>query len=568
MPGDPGSPFPGFPVWGGAWRREAWTRVDTPGDRPGEPWDVLVIGGGITGAGLFLEAARMGHRVLLVEARDFAWGSSSRSSKLVHGGMRYLKQLRLGLTRTLLVERDRFLSEVPGLVEPLGFLLPQYRHRALDLLAYGVGVTCYDLLRGHLRGWSWRSVADVERLVPGVVRGGLVGGIEYLDAVTDDARLVLRVLREGAAAGGVALNYVGVEGLVREGGRVVGVELQDRVTGAGATVRARVVMNATGAGVDGVRALVGERPRLRPLRGAHLVLSACRVPLSHAVACRHPRDGRYVYLLPWEGAVLLGCTDVDHGERDNLEPRATAQEVQYLLDFSDHWLPGLGLREEDALGTFAGVRPVVGRGHGATHDEPRDSVVWEESGLVTVISGKLTPFRSIARRALASAARHLPESRRPDSRRPYFTSAGAGAGGVAALPDARARRLLGRYGPDAPAAVAAAGPDELYPVPGTDVLWAELRWAAQAEGVVHLDDLLLRRARVGLLLPRGGVDVLPRVRALCQAALGWDDETWGREVERYVGLWSEIYAPPGTRGGTLPGSGTGARSSPSGDTEG
>jgi len=543
--------------------------VDTPGDRPGEPWDLLVVGGGITGAGLFLEAARRGHKVLLVEARDFAWGSSSRSSKLVHGGMRYLKQLRIGLTRTLLVERDRLLSEVPGLVDPLGFLLPQYRHRALDLLGYGVGVTCYDLLRGRLKGWSWRSAADVERLVPGVARGGLVGGIEYLDAVTDDARLVLRVLREGAAAGGVALSYVRVEALVQEGGRVVGAEMRDEVTGAGAAVRARVVVNATGAGVDGVRALVGERPRLRPLRGAHLVLSALRLPLSHAVACRHPRDGRYVYVLPWEGAVLLGCTDVDHGGRDNMEPRATAQEVEYLLDFSDHWLPGLGLREADVLGTFAGVRPVVGRGRRATHEEPRDSVVWEESGLLTVISGKLTAFRSTVRQALASAARHLPESRHPDSRRPYFTSAGAaGAGGVAALPEARARRLLGRYGPDAPAAVAAAGPDELHPVPGTDVLWAELRWGAQAEGVVHLDDLLLRRAPVGLLLPRGGVDVLPRVRTLCQAALGWDDETWDREVERYVGLWSEIYAPPGTRGAPLLGSATGGRSSPSENTEG
>jgi glycerol-3-phosphate dehydrogenase len=542
--------------------------VDTPGDRPGEPWDVLVVGGGITGAGLLLEAARMGHRVLLVEARDFAWGSSSRSSKLVHGGMRYLKQLRLGLTRTLLVERDRLLSEVPGLVDPLGFLLPQYRHRALDLLGYGVGVMGYDLLRGRLGGWSWRSVADVERLLPGVARGGLIGGIEYLDAVTDDARLVLRVLREGVAAGGVALSYVGVEALVRERGRVVGAELRDDVTGAGATVRARVVVNATGAGVDAVRALVGERPRLRPLRGAHLVLSAGRVPLSHAMACRHPRDGRYVYVLPWEGAVLLGCTDVDHGEGDALEPRATAQEVEYLLEFSDHWLPGLGLREEDVLGTFAGVRPVVGRGRGSTHEEPRDSVVWEESGLLTVISGKLTAFRSTVRRGLASAARHLPASRHHDSRSPYFTSAGAGDGGVAALPEARARRLVGRYGPDAPGAVAAATPDELDPVPGTDVLWAELRWAAHAEGVVHLDDLLLRRARVGLLLPRGGVDVLPRVRAICQAALGWDDETWRREVERYVGLWSETYAPPGTRGVPLPGSATGARPSPLEASEG
>jgi glycerol-3-phosphate dehydrogenase len=542
--------------------------VDSPEDRRGEPWDLLVVGGGITGAGLFREAARMGHRVVLVEARDFAWGSSSRSSKLVHGGMRYLKQFRLGLTRTLLVDRDRLLSEVPGLVDPLGFLLPQYKHRALDLLQYGVGVTCYDLLRARSKGWTWHSGTDVERLIPGVAHRGLVGGIEYLDAVTDDARLVLRVLREGAAAGGLALSYVRVEALVRERGRVVGAELRDEVTGAGATVRARVVVNATGAGVDGMRALVGRKPRLRPLRGAHLVLSADRLPLSQAMAGRHPRDGRYVYVLPWEGAVLLGCTDVDHGGRDHLEPRASAQEVEYLLEFSDHWLPGLGLREEDALGTFAGVRPVVGRGRGASHDEPRDSVVWEESGLLTVISGKLTGFRSVVRRALASAVRHLPESRHPAPRTPYFTSAVAGGEGVAGLPEARARRLLGRYGPDAPAAVAAADPDELHPVSGTDVLWAELRWGAQAEGVVHLDDLLLRRARVGLLLPRGGVDILPRVRALCQAALGWDDGTWRREVERYLGLWSESYAPPGTRGAPRPGSAGGVRPSPLGTSEG
>lgn len=547
MPHDALAPGPGFPVWGGGWRQEAWTRLDTPGDRAGEPWDLLIIGGGITGAGLLLEASRAGRRALLVDANDFAWGSSSRSSKLVHGGMRYLGQLRLGLTRTLLVERDRLIAEVPGLVDSLAFVLPQYRHRALDLLKYGFGVTCYDLLRGRLKGWSWRSTADVVGLVPGVARAGLVGGIEYVDAVTDDARLVIRVLKEGAALGGVALSYVRVESLVRERGRVVGAELRDEVTGSSATVRARVVVNATGASADGIRGLVGEGPRLRPLRGAHLVLSADRVPLSHAVACRHPRDGRYVYLLPWEGAVLLGCTDVDHLEGDELEPRASSEEVAYLLEFSDHWLPGLGLREEDALGTFAGVRPVVGRGRAASHDEPRDSVVWEESGLLTVISGKLTAFRSTVRQALATVAPRLPEARGPAPPRPYFTPATKGEAGVVALPASCARRLHGRHGPDAAALVAAAGPGELHPVPGTDVLWAELRWAAQSEGVVHLDDLLLRRAPVGLLLPRGGEALLPRVRGICQAALGWDEGTWIREVERYLRLWAASHAPPGAR---------------------
>ncbi|GAB4212396.1 MAG: glycerol-3-phosphate dehydrogenase/oxidase [Roseiflexaceae bacterium] len=518
-------------------RRDAlWAQLD-------QPWDIVVVGGGITGAGILREAARMGARALLIEARDFAWGSSSRSSKLVHGGLRYLKEGQLALTRSAVRERERLLREAPGLVEPLGFLLATYAGARPGRLVYRAGLVLYDLLAGR---WDHRSYApgELHMLAPHLRPEHLRGGFGYGDAQTDDARLVLRVLAEAQAAGGLALNYAEAEGLMREGDRVVGLRVRDRAGDRVAELRAGVVINATGANADRLRGLIGMPEALRPLRGSHLVFPAWRLPVAQAITFSHPHDRRPVFLLPWEGVTLVGTTDLDHDAPLDTEPSISPQEASYLMVAVTALFPALDLTLADVSASFAGVRPVVAGGHADPSKETRDHVVWAERGLLTVTGGKLTTFRLIALDALETARTLLPALPAPDRNARALDEAPEELPGAEALDQAARARLLGRYGAEAAALVAAARPGELTPVPGTPTLWAELRWAARAEAVQHLDDLLLRRTRLGLLLPEGGAALLPELRRICQAELGWDDARWQAEATRYQALWQASYAPP------------------------
>ncbi len=521
-------------MWFKTWREQVWAQL-------GQPWDLVIVGGGITGAGILREARRAGLRVLLVEQRDFAWGTSSRSSKLVHGGLRYLREGRVGLTRTAVRERKRLLEEAPGLIDPLGFLIATYRDDRPGRWAYRAGLTIYDLLGLQ---WSHRSYSaeDLRVLAPHLSSRGLVGGFRYGDAQTDDARLVLRVIQEAVADGAVALNYARVESLLLEEGQVVGVHLRDQVSGKVQAVRAGVVVNATGAWADGLRAEVGAPARLRPLRGSHLIFPADRLPLDQAVTCLHPWDGRPVFFFPWEGIRLVGTTDLDHDRPLDEEPCISLQETAYLLAAVRAQFSLLEVGPEDLIATFAGVRPVVGSGQVDPSCESRDHVVWEERGLLTVTGGKLTTFRCIALDALRALRARLPALANLDARRPVLDPVEVNL--PVPLEERVRRRLLGRYGAAAPALVAAAGPGELIPIPGTTTLWAELRWAARAEGVVHLEDLLLRRVRLGLLLPQGGADLLPQVRRVCQGELGWDEARWEAEEAAYLDLWRRVYRPP------------------------
>ena len=521
-------------MWSINWREETWSQL-------AQPWDIIVIGGGITGAGILREATRLGLRVLLLEQRDFAWGTSSRSSKLVHGGLRYLKEGKIGLTRASVHERERLLDEGPGLIDPLGFLLATYRGDHPGRWMYQAGLAVYDLLALQ---WSHQryGAADFQKLAPNILQEGLKGGFRYGDAQTDDARLVLRVMREAVADGGTALNYVTAETLLRSNGQVCGVQVRDGVSGATATLSARVVINATGAWADRLRGQVGAAPRIRPLRGSHLIFSAQRLPLSQAISFLHPFDRRPVFIFPWEGVTLVGTTDVDHDLALDVEPAITPAEVTYLMAAADAQFPSLRLTVADVIASYAGVRPVIGSGQVDPSKESRDHVVWEEAGLLTVTGGKLTTFRLIALDVLREVRHRLPTLPTINSEQSVLNQFDTQLS--ASLTEAQRRRLLGRYGAEAVAVVAAAQPGELEPLPGTLTLWAELRWAARAEGVVHLDDLLLRRVRLGLLLPAGGAAYLPRVRALCQAELGWDDARWQAEEEAYRALWQRCYSLP------------------------
>jgi glycerol-3-phosphate dehydrogenase len=355
---------------------------------------------------------------------------------------------------------------------------------------------------------------------------------------------VLRLLREAVTDGAHALNYARADALIIEDGQVQGVRISDTCGEARtAEVRARVVINATGAWADGLRGQLDAPARIRPLRGSHLILPAWRLPVAQAVAFSHPFDGRPVFALPWEGVTLVGTTDLDHNQPLNDEPHISSGEAAYLMAAIAHQFPACPVTLDDVIATFAGVRPVIGTGKDDPSRESREHVIWQENGLLTVTGGKLTTFRTTALQVLREVRERLPEAAPGADSAPVFAEPPDTLPGGERLSEALRRRLLGRYGMDAPALIAAAQPGELAAIPGTQTLWAELRWAARAEAVCHLDDLLLRRVRLGLLLPQGGA-ALTRVRAICQPELGWDDARWQAEEAAYRALWREHYSLP------------------------
>ncbi|MFI5400284.1 MAG: glycerol-3-phosphate dehydrogenase/oxidase [SAR324 cluster bacterium] len=512
--------------------------------------DVLVVGGGITGAGIALEAARRGVSVLLVEARDFAWGTSSRSSKLVHGGLRYLAAGRIGLTRESVRERRQLMHDAPGLVEQQRFLMGHYTGRAPSSGALAAALAIYDFFNGA-RTRRFHSAGEVTRLAPHVGQTDLLGGSSYLEAKTDDARLVLRVLQEARRHGARLLNYTAAEELLRDGGGVRGARLRllaDTPPGGTAVheVQARCVINATGVWADALRGQLGRAPKLRPLRGSHLLLPLWRLPLGQCIALLHPRDRRPVFAYPWEGAALVGTTDLDEPRPLDEEPCIGRGEVAYLMEALQCAFPSLQLGAADVLSTYAGVRPVVAGGATDPSKEARDSVILREQSLITVTGGKLTTFRASALDALRHVARAVPELTAPRNlpgHSAIFDPVPPSAS-LARLNAPLQLRLTGRYGRHAEEVIACGQDDGLECVPGTATLWAELLHAARSEQVRHLDDLLLRRTRLGLLLREGARAILPRVQALCAGELGWDQARWQAEHDRYLAIVARSYALP------------------------
>ena len=513
----------------------------------GEPWDIIVIGGGITGAGILLEASRRGLRTLLVEQRDFAWGTSSRSSKLVHGGLRYLKEGKLGLTRDSVRERQNLMAEAAGLVDPQSFAFADYKGRKPGRWMFQIGLMIYDWMAGQRDHRHYFPINEFLMLTPNIGRTYLQGGLCYVDAKTDDARLVLRVMQEARSLGGVAINYLAAQQFLRLDGEaegaVNGVQLKDAVSGQTHAVHAQVVINATGAWADKLRQQQGAAPKLRPLRGSHLVLPAWRLSIAQAISLMHPDDGRPVFAFPWEGATLVGTTDIDHSGDLRVDATITPAEMRYLLAALHFQFPQLQLTQDDVIATYAGVRPVIDTGKADPSKEGRDHAVWMEQGLLTVTGGKLTTFRLIALDALKHLAHVWPALADAPRAGATVLEPSVALPAHRALRTQQRQRLQGHYGAQASEVVAAAQDAELEAIPGTHALWVELRWAARHEAVVHLQDLLLRRTRLGLLLRGGGVDHLPRIRALCQIELGWDDARWESEQAEYLALWQQHYSP-------------------------
>ncbi|MDH4569529.1 glycerol-3-phosphate dehydrogenase/oxidase [Pseudomonas sp. BN414] len=521
-------------AWNAGWRAAALPELAS------REWDLIVVGGGICGAGILREAARRGWKCLLLEQRDFAWGTSSRSSKMVHGGLRYIAKGQFGLTRASVRERQRLLAEAPGLVEPLSFVMP-HRGGFPGPRIFGGLLAVYDALAGH-RNHFYYPLQQLRYLVPGLAEGGLQGGTRFFDAVTDDARLVMRVLGEARAEGGEALNGVRVVSLRRDQGRVTGLEAEDLETGERFTFRSRAVAQATGAWADRLRAAQGTE-HIRPLRGSHLLLPAWRLPLAHAISFMHPTDGRPVFVFPWEGATVIGTTDLDHREDLDRDARITEAEVSYLLDACALQFPAAQIGRCDVLSTWAGVRPVVSDGEARLKpsDEKREHVLWTEPGCVTLAGGKLTTFRLLALEVLHACAGFVDRTVEEGDDLVFRPCAAPDATN---LSPAQRLRLVGRHGRSAAEVARWAVKLGNGRVGSSNTLWAELAWAAEGELVLHLDDLLLRRTRLGLLLPEGARAELPRIRSLCQPLLGWGDSRWAEEEAAYLALWRHCYSLP------------------------
>ncbi len=515
-------------------RSQLWSQLD-------QDWDLIVIGGGITGAGIFRRAVSGGFKTLLIEAADFSSGTSSKSSKLVHGGFRYLRNRQYDVTFESVRQREQLLRQAKNLVTPLGFVL-SYNKSSGHKKAFHLGVIMYDLMAPK---WSHKhlSLEQLRASMPLLRPKDMEGAYLYYDARLDDSRMVLRLIEESVQDGGTALNYAKALRLLRQNnGQVCGVAIEDQSRQQLGTkeIFAKAVINATGPWTDELRSQLGKGERVRPLRGSHLVFSFDDLPLPHAVTLMHPKDGRAMFAIPWEGRTIFGTTDLDHFLPLEQEPYCTNQETEYMLEAVNAIFPDAHIDESLIISSFAGLRPIVRGDASDPSAESRAHLVLEEDGLVTITGGKLTIFEIMAEDTLKAA---LPLIDKPLSPiKEWFKQLDFDLL-HSNLSSESADYLLGRYGESLERLLSQADPVDLAPVEDLFCHWAELPFNARHGMVEHLDDLLLRRTRLGLLLTNGGSQHFEKIRALVQLELGWTDLTWQAELTRYKQIYSQAYSP-------------------------
>ncbi len=518
----------------------------------GEELDLLVVGGGIVGTGAALDAVTRGLSVGLLEARDWSAGTSSRSSKLVHGGIRYLEQLNFALVREALVERGLLLQRIaPHLVKPVKFLFP-LTHKYWERWYIHAGMTMYD-------AFSWTggrppgvprhrhlSQRALYKAIPSLKKGAMIGGMTYYDAQVDDARYGATVARTAAFYGAHVATRVRMEGFVQVGGRVVGVEAQDLETGERFEIRAKQVLNATGVWTDDTQSLVGARGEwhVRASKGVHLVVPKDRIRSSMAMVLRTEKS--VLFVIPWGRHWLLGTTDTDWN-LDKAHPAATAADIDYILEHINRVLD-VPLTRDDVEGVYAGLRPLLAGESEDTSQLSREHVVYNVvPGLTAIAGGKWTTYRVMAKDAVDAVADAL-DGRVPASVTDELALVG-GEGYNAAwnqrsatakrtgLHRVRIEHLLNRFGTLASEVLdlIAARPELAEPVPGADdYLLAEVVYGTTHEGALHLDDVLARRTRISIEAWDRGVSAAPVAARLMAAELGWDAEQEQREVDVYL----------------------------------
>ncbi len=525
-----------------------------------EPWDLVVVGGGIVGAGAFLDAASRGLKVALVERDDIAVGTSSRSSRLIHGGLRYLQQAQLGIVRESLAERARLLRLAPHLVRLEAFLFPLYGPPLVTRAMYEVGLTGYDLLGSRKSAGRHRHLGLEETLeyAPDLVRRDLRGALLYHDAMEDDARFTLAVVRTATTRwpdAALAVTRVRATGPLRDGERVTGARVEDGLTGVAFDVRAATVLDATG-----VWSAMPDRPfgagsvPVLPARGSHLVIPRDRIPARGGMTLRLP--GRTAFLVPWPRHWIVGTTDrPHHGPVDRIA--ATAEDVDEILGTLNGAMD-LALTRDDLVGTFAGLRPLIApsdasstvrisRGHKVSVEAP---------GLVRVSGGKYTTYRVMAREAVDTVLGDVARTRPSGTRHLPIHGAATRAvlDGLAArlaadegLTRDQATSLVDRHGTDAAVVVALGREHDLVRplVAGEPYLEAEIAWGADREMALSLDDLLARRLRLVHVLPDRGEAVAPRVAEIAGHVLGWNADRRDSEVAVFLEGAQREFGIPG-----------------------
>ena len=524
------------------YRAAAWRRLAT------KEFDVLVVGGGITGAGVALDAATRGLSTALVEQRDFGSGTSSRSSKLFHGGLRYLEQMNFDLVREALKERDLMLKTIaPHLVRPVSFLYP-LTSRGWERPYVTAGLTLYDSMGGarSMPRHKQLTRAGALKLAPGLKRESLTGGLLYYDAQTDDARHTLTTVRTAAAYGASVLSSARVVGILRAGERVIGATVEDVETGERHDVSASVVINCTGVWTDDIQSMAGGRGRfhVRASKGVHIVVGRDRINSEPGLILR--TETSVLFVIPWGTHWIIGTTDTDW-ELDRAHPAATRADIDYLLEHINNVLK-VPLTHEDIQGVFAGLRPLLSGESELPSELSREhAVARPQPGLVSIAGGKYTTYRIMAQDAVDTARADIGGDV-SDSVTEFIPLSGA-EGYVALvnqvdrlarkqdLPVWRIRHLLERYGSLVHELFALAENDRtLYePLPGAEeYLKVEIRYAATHEAALHLDDFLTRRTRVSIETRHRGTESARAAADIVAPVFGWDEARVEAEVAAYL----------------------------------
>lgn len=517
-----------------------------------EHLDVLVIGGGVTGAGAALDAVTRGLNTGIIEARDWASGTSSRSSKLVHGGIRYLEQLNFSLVHEALSERGMLLQRLaPHLVRPIKLIYP-LETPVVERMYIGAGMLLYDLFARAGRtspGMPFHrhfSRAKLQRIAPGLKRDAFLGGLGYWDGQVDDARLVLALARTAADHGAAAASRVRAEGFITEGAHIVGVTARDRELDETFEIRARHTVIAGGVWTDDILGLVESemKPRVRASKGVHIVVDRDRFASHAGLLLRTPTS--VLFVLPWGRHWIIGTTDTDW-DLDKAHPAATQRDIDYLLEQVNRVLD-TPLTRADVKGVYAGLRPLLtGEDEDTSQLSREHSVVTVQPGLTLIAGGKLTTYRVMGRDVIDVAAAALEQPVSPSITENIVLRGGEGFAAVwnrrhhiaaqAKLPVERIERLLRRYGSDTEQVIGLMQADRTLadPLPQAEpYLRVEVAYAARYEGALHLDDVLLRRTHVAIEAEDRGVAAAPIAAEIMRNVLGWDEATRSHEVQRYV----------------------------------
>jgi len=533
-------------TWALAERRAALSRAERDGV------DVLVIGGGIVGAGVLRDAASRGLRALLVERNDFASGASSRSSKMVHGGLRYLSHGHLAITREACRERDLLLRMNPNLVKPLPFLFCAWQNGNTPAWQVRAALSVYWGLANFRRSARFRmlSAEEVTRYSRDFRQDGLRAAGLYHDAQVDDARLVVETIKSARRLGADAANHAAVVEFLRgPDGQLSGARVRDALDGRTLGIHAGAVVNAAGPSIERVRGLdqPGSQRELRPAKGVHIVIPRERIHAEGAVAVESPADGRRMFVCPFDDVMMIGTTDTFSDEID--EPIVTIDEVHYLLAAANDAFPNAGLTTNDIRSVWAGVRPLVASGDAETppSDVSRESEISESaSGLISVAGGKLTTFRAMGEAAMERVLKRLaPASRRAAG--PSRTAALAlrddaferadlenELRGRFTLSPRVAEHLVTAWGADAVALLDAAPEEQRRPIGKSRYLFAEIPWSIRTECPASLCDVLERRVRLALFAEGQGLPQLARIAEVAAAAAGWDPERTRAEATAYA----------------------------------